>query len=218
MWLFRTSVSSIASQSLGVLNILCNLGAHGLGNSRENALPRCQIQRLANYMTGLKAVGETSSGLWIDTLCIPVRDDLKLYRQKAISLMSQTYREASAVLVLDKELQRLDIATVSQLEQDILTAFVGWTRRLWTLLEAALASRLYVQTLHVPHKLETTAPSPVSPRDSLLAKICFREDIAAFTRSRIPPMASLARAVFESTEPQHGVGTALVPVVYVVYV
>ncbi|KAI0730408.1 hypothetical protein C8Q76DRAFT_792572 [Earliella scabrosa] len=189
----------------GAYVAVSHVWAHGLGNPRENALPRCQVQRLANYMTGLKAVGETSSGLWMDSLCIPVCDDLKPYRQKAISLMSQTYREASAVLVLDKELQGLDIATVSQLEQDILTAFVGWTRRLWTLPEAALASRLYVQTLHVPHKLETTAPSPVSPRDSLLAKICFRADIAAFTRSRIPPMASLTRTVFESTDPQHGV-------------
>lgn len=140
----------------------------------------------------------------MDTLCVPVHEDLKSYRDKAISLMGQTYRDASAVLILDREIQRLDISTVSPLEQDILTAFIGWTRRLWTLQEAALASRLYIQTLLTPYKLESTTPS-LSLRDELYARVCFREDMAAFTRSRIPPMSSLTRTIVESSEPQPGV-------------
>ncbi|KAF8173735.1 hypothetical protein K438DRAFT_128248 [Mycena galopus ATCC 62051] len=151
-------------------------------------------------MSGLRAAGETSVALWMDTLCIPVQENFKSYRKQAIKLMSQTYRAASAVLVLDNELQRLETCAVSLLEQDILTSFVGWSRRLWTLQEAALAHRLYIQTLRAPYKLETSPPAQ-TPCDSLLAQIYFREDITAFTRSRIPPMATLKLTVFETSPP-----------------
>ncbi|KAJ6469397.1 hypothetical protein C8R45DRAFT_430419 [Mycena sanguinolenta] len=91
---------------------ISHVWAHGLGNPKDNALPACQLQRLASYMSGLKATGETSVALWIDTLCIPVQENFKSLRKQAIRLMGQTYRDASAVLVLDKELQRLEISTV----------------------------------------------------------------------------------------------------------
>jgi hypothetical protein len=116
-----------------------------------------------------------------------------------MTLMSQTYRDALAVLVLDRELQRLDTAMISILEQDIVLAFVGWTRRLWTLQEAALAKKLYIQTLHISHKLEHEKPIQ-SKWQHLLSQICFQEDITAFTRSRIPSMMTLTKTILESSQ------------------
>ncbi|ROV87069.1 hypothetical protein VMCG_10901 [Cytospora schulzeri] len=177
--------------------------AHGLGNAQENALPRCQVERLATYISGLQVAGECPGlALWMDTLCIPVHPELKSYRKKAIKLMSQTYRDADVVLVLDRELQRLDMNNVSPLEQDLITAFVGWTRRLWTLQEAALAHRLYVQTLQSSYKLDRTVSEEADADEhDLAAQICFRKDIAALTSRRIPPMAMLKQSVFEQVSP-----------------
>lgn len=114
--------------------------------------------------------------------------------------MSQTYRDAAAVLVLDRELQCLNMNNVSLLEQDLITAFVGWTRRLWTLQEAALAHRLYVQTLRSSYKLDNTV-SEEADEHGLVAHICFRQDITALARRRIPPMAMLKQSVFEEVSP-----------------
>ncbi|KAK7039272.1 hypothetical protein VNI00_010177 [Paramarasmius palmivorus] len=159
------------------------------------------MERLATYVSGLQVTGEPALALWMDTLCIPVQPDFKSYRKKAIKLMSQTYQNAKSVLVLDRELQRLDTKSTSLLEQDLITAFVGWTRRLWTLQEGALADRLYMQTLQCPHQLVTTADEQCV---DLVAKICFREDIAALTRRQIPPMATLRQSVFEVSPPTSG--------------
>ena len=114
--------------------------------------------------------------------------------------MNQTYRDASSVLVLDRELQRLDTAMVSPLEQDLLTAFVAWTRRLWTLQEAAFANRLYIQTLRGPHILDTSQ-TPLTAHDRLLSQLTFRNDLATFMRARLPSSTMLARAVLEPLTP-----------------
>ncbi|KAH9893642.1 hypothetical protein C8Q73DRAFT_697870 [Cubamyces lactineus] len=178
---------------------ISHVWAHGLGNPVENALPRCQVQRLAAYIADLQSAGQPVSAVWMDTLCVPVQDALKPYRKKAITMMSQTYKDAYAVLVLDRELQGLDTEKVSVLEQELLTAFVGWTRRLWTLQEASLANRLYVQTLRSAHKLDNADRKDA--RELLLARICFCEDMHALMRSRIPPMATLKQSVFEVSSP-----------------
>jgi len=64
--------------------------------------------------------------LWIDTLCIPVAKSLRDYRSKAIVLLAKTYKDADAVLVLDRELEQLDTERSSLLEQELLMSFVGW--------------------------------------------------------------------------------------------
>ncbi|KAL0563941.1 hypothetical protein V5O48_018117 [Marasmius crinis-equi] len=197
----------VVGDSQGYMAI-SHVWAHGLGNPDENALPRCQVERLATYISGLQVAGEPPLAVWMDTLCIPVHPDMKAYRKKAIKLMSQTYQNASTVLVLDRELQRLDTTNVSLLEQDLITAFVGWTRRLWTLQEAALANRLYVQLLRFPYKLEN-AESEADEHNRLLAQICFREDIANLTCRRIPPMATLKQSVFETSPPTSGLPIAV---------
>ena len=51
--------------------------------------------------------GEQTVGFWIDTLCVPVEDQLKAYRKKSIANMRHIYQNAVAVLVLDPWLQQI---------------------------------------------------------------------------------------------------------------
>ncbi|KAI5837096.1 hypothetical protein DFP73DRAFT_449680, partial [Morchella snyderi] len=127
----------------------------------------------------------------IDTLCIPVAKHLREYRNKAIMLLGETYNHAEAVLVLDRELEYIDTRRTSMLEHDLLMSFVGWTRRLWTLQEAALARKLYVQTLYGPHRLENTENQSLGEREMAISQICFREDIETLIKDRIPPLSTL---------------------------
>ncbi|KAK7682674.1 hypothetical protein QCA50_014057 [Cerrena zonata] len=187
---------------------ISHVWSHGIGNPNENALPLCQVRRLSSLMSGLRDVGEASLALWIDTLCAPVQISRKVHRKKAVILMSQTYQDASAVLVLDRELQRLDTQKVSLLEQDMLTAFVGWTRRLWTLQEVAFAKRLYFQASRGPFKVENSKPHP-NQQELLASQICFRDEIEGLIRSRAPSIDQLRKSVLEKSKSATVAATAL---------
>lgn len=120
------------------------LGADGLGNPFENSLPRCQLQRLRDHATNLCKIHSVSGhrpiAHWIDTLCIPVAAHLKDYRKLAIRLLGRTFHEATAVLVLDRELCLFQSQKASIFELSIRIMCSGWMKRLWTLQEAALAA------------------------------------------------------------------------------
>jgi hypothetical protein len=109
--------------------------SHGLGNPRNNSLPRCQLQRLTHYINGL---GVPNLCLWIDTLCIPVSDrDL---RTKAILQLPQIFRGAHTALVLDAELYDIPQHGVSGMEIATRIFCCGWMRRLWTFQEAFVSN------------------------------------------------------------------------------
>ena len=75
----------------------------------------------------------------MDTLCVPVHPRHRDYRIKAIRLMAKTFHEASAVLVLDRELEIVSAATTSFLELGIRILCSGWTKRVWTLEEGSFS-------------------------------------------------------------------------------
>ncbi|KAK7464714.1 hypothetical protein VKT23_005920 [Stygiomarasmius scandens] len=164
------------------------LGSHGLGNPHENSLPLCQIRRLRQHLSRLQVTGELLPAIWIDTLCIPVAKHLREYRKRAIELMGQTYKNAEVVLVLDRELQHVDPRKVPVVQVDLLKAFVGWTRRLWTLQEAALAKKVYIEVLG---RLEPIQMAPQDETEALLSRIRFREDLSKLLSDRIPPSTVL---------------------------
>ncbi|SJL16205.1 uncharacterized protein ARMOST_19724 [Armillaria ostoyae] len=131
---------------------LSHVWADGLGNPKINALPRCQLRRLRDYANQLSHVHEHPShpsslpiAFWMDTLCIPVHPSelAKRYRKKAIQLLGKTFHEATAVLVLDGELEIVQSATVTFLELGLRILCSGWAKRLWTLQEATLASEAH---------------------------------------------------------------------------
>ncbi len=136
----------------------------GMGNLRQNSLPRCQILRLKALVDELSwSKGRTWDNLnkaqlgkfwrrirgrtvafWLDTLCIPVGSEHQKYRSLAIGLMYQTYVSAQDVLVLDSELQKTPIPD-DNTETFLRISVSGWMRRLWTLQESVLGRRLQVK-------------------------------------------------------------------------
>jgi hypothetical protein len=112
---------------------ISHVWSHGLGNPRNNSLPRCQLQRLTHYINNLDVPGLC---LWMDTLCIPVWD--RSLRTEAILGLPKTFREAHTVLVLDAELY--DVAQPAVMELAIRMFCCGWMRRLWTFQEAFVSN------------------------------------------------------------------------------
>lgn len=107
--------------------------ANGLGNPAKNALPRCQLARLANLVANLPRDAETSEPyrLWIDTLCCPVDPDDKLI---SLQRIADVYRKADHVLVLDTTLTAVKYEDTHAAELLVRTFLCSpWMRRLWTL-------------------------------------------------------------------------------------
>ncbi|KAK7027915.1 hypothetical protein VNI00_015131 [Paramarasmius palmivorus] len=128
---------------------LSHVWADGLRNPKTNALPRCQLRRLQSYVKQLIQIHDPASrsssvpvAFWMDTLCIPVHPSelAKSYRKKAIQLLGKTFHEATAVLILDRELEIVESATTTFVELGLRILCSGWVKRLWTLQEASLAS------------------------------------------------------------------------------
>jgi Heterokaryon incompatibility protein (HET) len=139
---------------------ISHVWSDGLGNTRANSLPQCQLQRLRNLVSQLppaitaaepshfdsiQAVQRPSASgssahyapIWIDTLCVPLEREA---RKLALTMMKETYRRACTVLVLDGELQQAT-ANCDWKEICIRIGMSMWSRRLWPLQEAALAQR-----------------------------------------------------------------------------
>lgn len=115
----------------------------GLGNPIANALPFCQlsfIQRIVHETRSRKNV----SLFWIDTLCVPLHYEYWHHQELAIRKMAQVFKDANRVIALDASLQTVS-RHANYNEIAIRIALSPWTRRLWTLQEAALARRLYFQ-------------------------------------------------------------------------
>lgn len=114
-----------------------------LGNPKNNAMPLCQVHRLARMVKALPSTSASAVSFWIDTLCCPVLSDAA--RKQAIRLMRRTYMEASKVLVVEKYLTVNDVFNTTPLERFLRLYCSTWTTRLWTLQEGFLARSLYIQ-------------------------------------------------------------------------
>ncbi|KAL9615734.1 MAG: hypothetical protein Q9160_009300 [Pyrenula sp. 1 TL-2023] len=114
-----------------------------MGNTKANALPRCQLQQLTKLVQQLYSSTTAPISFWIDTICCPVNP--RWARSKAITSMRQTYRDAEKVLVLDSYMRMYPALGVPIFEPFARICHCGWTQRLWTLQEGVLARSLYVQ-------------------------------------------------------------------------
>jgi hypothetical protein len=124
--------------------------ADGRGNMRGNGLFECQWRWL---QACAQECQEKDSDLcsvplkemvpfWIDTFCVPRGSDQRVagLRTRAILMMSEIYRGADDVLVLDSALE--NAGDMSILEFGMRLKFCGWSRRVWTLHEGAVAHNL----------------------------------------------------------------------------
>lgn len=143
---------------------LSHVWANGLGNPRLNALPRCQLAKLGDYIRDIEGQGEQhASGpslgslhLWIDTLCCPVEPPE--YKTLAISLLRKTYLEAAHVLVLDAGIQSVAEGEIEPHEALLRIETSAWTQRLWTLQEGVLAKRRWFQFRNGPVDIDSLNP------------------------------------------------------------
>jgi len=164
----------------------------GLGNPTANALPNCQLRKLATelsdlvesqrywYSRALKYFVEPSKvpHMWMDTLCIPVRPEHADLRMKAINRMALIYTGAKQVLVLDTELRQLDRKPKPRELIDAKILCSKWNERCWTLQEGALARKCLFQF-----------------RDSAIAASHYEESVLQlFRRGLKSPITSLKLA------------------------
>lgn len=113
----------------------------GLGNPRQNSLPRCQLARIQTLVNRLYAENLHPVPFWIDTLCVPLEASL---RSLAIRQMKSIYLEADMVLVLDSSLQEIPLPP-DPVESLLRIACSTWMQRLWTFQEGILAFQLIFQ-------------------------------------------------------------------------
>ena len=114
---------------------LSHVWSDGLGSDTDTGLPACQVKRLRDLT--MKVSGTPC--IWVDSLCIPRRADL---RKKAISRMSESYRSSYATVVLDAGIKRCSTQESYQ-SQLLAVSLSTWQERLWTLSESVLSTRIF---------------------------------------------------------------------------
>ena len=166
------SLSVEEAQSGSRYIAISHVWSGGLGNPKGNALPLCQLRKLAADLEDVNVAlhrnillfpgkpTRKSCGLfWMDTLCIPVHDEADRpesgqdLRRLAIGNMQATYVRAEAVMVIDPSLQELD----GQLPRNELYAYIyasAWMSRCWTFEEASMAADVFVILNKQPYRLD----------------------------------------------------------------
>ncbi|MCJ1451181.1 hypothetical protein MMC28_001516 [Mycoblastus sanguinarius] len=143
------SIELVASEPASRYVALSHVWADGLGNPRDNAIPRCQLDTLYQLNRKLSAVANPRGYellLWCDTLCCPLRPTEA--KNLALTQMKRTYLEATRVLVLDSSLRLCNSEKMDAEEICMRLLSSGWIRRLWTLQEGVLPAenqRLWFQ-------------------------------------------------------------------------
>jgi hypothetical protein len=136
-----------------------------MGNPHDNALSECQLSRIQQIVDNLysspheeqcrfRIFGPSKHldfdldpdskpmGFWMDTLCVPVQDENRSYRVKAIRNMKTIYENAHRVIVLDSWIeQTIHHAHLSEIAARLFLS--NWQHRLWTLQEGVLAQNLF---------------------------------------------------------------------------
>ncbi|EXJ71669.1 uncharacterized protein A1O5_05477 [Cladophialophora psammophila CBS 110553] len=138
----------------------------GLGNHSSNSLPRCELERLENYVNEpIKLAGNITVGrflnmdalrgtfsreqtklFWIDALCIPVKaddgdaKDSNELRWQAIAKINPVFAGANRAIVLDSEImEHVRVKSSESCEFSARLLFSTWMGRCWTLNEGALS-------------------------------------------------------------------------------
>lgn len=125
----------------------------GLGNPHSNTIATCQLRRLyeicgqtlrdSRPFEALSACTFSATQrkvhFWLDTLCIPVGDENQGAKKISIARMSRIYSEATRVLVLDVDLQKVTSKDINA--EQLLSRIIcsSWMYRCWTLQEASLS-------------------------------------------------------------------------------
>lgn len=117
---------------------ISHVWSQGMGNTKENGLPKCQLNNL-QYSANESCPGLENVHFWIDTLCIPVGREAE--RRQEIKKMASIYSGAEKVVVLDRSLMQ---ALSKTYREEVLIRIwkSPWASRLWTLQESRLSKSL----------------------------------------------------------------------------
>ena len=113
---------------------ISHVWADGLRSTTEEGLPECKIKQLATMTSQLVPGG----AFWIDTLCIRKNQDV---RNRAEGMMAETYKGATAVLVLNSSIREISSSAPRE-EKASYVLGSAWMQRLWTLQEGLLVLKL----------------------------------------------------------------------------
>jgi hypothetical protein len=120
---------------------ISHVWSDGLGNLRENKLPRCQLVRLQRLVNNIYHFENCLVPFWVDTICVPLNPMLK---DLAIQRMADTYKFADATFVLDNSFQ-YTTSKASSLELMMRLKYSLWMTRLWTFQGGRLSRDLWFQ-------------------------------------------------------------------------
>ncbi|GIZ44570.1 hypothetical protein CKM354_000776500 [Cercospora kikuchii] len=127
---------SVCTPSAEVQYVAFSHVSHGLGNPLQNGLPACQLLRLKRIMQQADCA---TYAFWLDPLCVPLNSD---WKSRAVEKMDEVYRQASKVIVVDRDLMR---CRGNNIFRRMCMLMSDWITRIWTLQEAVLpGDKLFV--------------------------------------------------------------------------
>jgi hypothetical protein len=132
---------------------ISHVWSHGFGNETANKLWSCQLQMILDIFRALRERGlpvPDDTPFWWDTLAVPYNredptDEQRQAKELAVSRIIKIYNGSAWTLFLDRHLLETDHTgqrTDELCNKAIAILASGWIKRLWTLQEAYMSTRL----------------------------------------------------------------------------
>ncbi|KAL7283797.1 hypothetical protein ACG7TL_003235 [Trametes sanguinea] len=176
---------------------ISHVWAQGMGSTSEDGLPSCMVRRIAGLA---RTLHPDTGAFWMDSLCVP---NVKQPRKRAILHMSETYRDAASVLVIDDCIRTQCSVGKSWRENLLRIATSAWVRRVWTLQEGLLARELFFEFLDGPVNVEEvwklTTPVEEKTIPPVLSPLHHEE---FFTPVALVPVLNFRSAIQRRSSPE----------------
>ena len=142
----------------------------GRGNVNDSALPECQLLEIDAYVRKLQGTtgSNTDPGwFWMDTLCIPSHLIISTeYKEETRASFKRSTEEAVGTLVLDADIRQMS-REFTYSEAFLRINFSSWSSRMWTLQEAVLTPRIFLQLKDDIADLQDIVTAPGTDVNSL---------------------------------------------------
>ena len=131
-----TSINDLRARHI----VFSHVWSDGFGNPDSNKMNKCAL----NYFLRLFRVQDRVQPFYIDTLCVPPRSKNPNANKKALSTLHDVYYNAEYTIVLDRSLMQKQRTQEQFLDLAMSITVSPWMRRLWTLQEAYLSSKIWI--------------------------------------------------------------------------
>lgn len=151
---------------------ISHIWSDGYGNELKNELYPCQLKFFRKLLSEAaeKTKFRGQMPFWIDSLIIPVADERREERKKAIRQIYEVFTGARVTIVIDNGLCEMPPGkTYRETAMKILAS--GWMRRLWTLQEAYLSKRLMFRFMDCLVDIDELEESYAEESESLTSNL-----------------------------------------------